>query len=84
MSKNRSKFLNALSLLKQGDWDAAHKLVQDDDSEEAAWVHGYLHKVEGDIGNAKYWYRQAGRKWRGDLGLEEELVEILNTLEGQS
>lgn len=82
MSKNKSKFLNALSLLEKGDWDAAHKLVQDDDSEEAAWVHGYLHKVEGDIGNAKYWYRQAGKKWRDEVSLEQDLEDIVSRLVG--
>ncbi len=45
----------------KGDWDRAHKLVQDDPSAEAAWVHAYLHRVEGDLGNAGYWYRRAGR-----------------------
>ena len=72
------RYLNALSLLKMGDWDGAHKLVQDDDSEEAAWIHGYLHKVEGDIRNAKYWYKQAGKKWRDGISLEEELEGIVN------
>jgi hypothetical protein len=45
----------------KGDWDAAHKIVQDESSREAAWVHAYLHRVEGDLGNAFYWYRQAGQ-----------------------
>jgi hypothetical protein len=42
-------------------WDAAHKLVQDEPSADAAWVHAYLHRVEGDPGNAGYWYRRAAR-----------------------
>ena len=45
----------------KGDWDQAHKIVQDDNSRDAAWVHAYLHRVEGDLGNAGYWYRQAGQ-----------------------
>ena len=45
----------------KGDWDRAHKIVQDESSREAAWVHAYLHRVEGDLGNAGYWYRQAGQ-----------------------
>ncbi|MGY4333664.1 aspartyl-tRNA(Asn)/glutamyl-tRNA(Gln) amidotransferase subunit B [Bradyrhizobium sp. LB7.2] len=45
----------------KGDWDQAHKIVQDEGSREAAWVHAYLHRVEGDLGNAGYWYRQAGQ-----------------------
>jgi hypothetical protein len=45
----------------RGDWDAAHRVVQDLDDGEAAWVHAYLHRKEGDLGNAAYWYRRAGR-----------------------
>jgi hypothetical protein len=45
----------------KGDWDKAHTIVQDDESREAAWVHAYLHRVEGDLPNAGYWYRTAGR-----------------------
>jgi hypothetical protein len=45
----------------KGDWDKAHKIVQDDESREAAWVHAYLHRVEGDLPNASYWYRTAGK-----------------------
>jgi hypothetical protein len=51
--------LEALWWAKKGDWDKAHRLVMDDASREAAWVHAYLHRVEGDLGNAGYWYRQA-------------------------
>lgn len=45
----------------KGQWDEAHRIVQDEASAEAAWVHAYLHRVEGDLGNAGYWYRQAGK-----------------------
>ena len=51
--------LQALWWAKHGDWDKAHRLVQDETSREAAWVHAYLHRVEGNLGNAGYWYRQA-------------------------
>ena len=53
--------LEALWWAAKGDWNRAHELVQDDPSREAAWVHAYLHRVEGDLGNAGYWYRKAGR-----------------------
>ena len=53
--------LEALWWAAKGDWNRAHVLVQDDPSREAAWVHAYLHRVEGDLGNAGYWYRTAGR-----------------------
>jgi hypothetical protein len=53
--------LAALWWAAKGGWDEAHKLVQDEHSGEAAWVHAYLHRVEGDLGNAGYWYRRAGK-----------------------
>jgi hypothetical protein len=49
----------ALWWAHKGDWDKAHKIVMDEGGRDAAWVHAYLHRVEGDAGNAAYWYRQA-------------------------
>jgi len=56
-----SAALRALWHDARGDWDAAHKVAQDVDDNDGAWVHAYLHRKEGDIGNARYWYRRAGR-----------------------
>jgi hypothetical protein len=53
--------LRGLWWAAKGDWDQAHRIVQDDEGREAAWVHAYLHRVEGDLGNAAYWYRRAGQ-----------------------
>jgi hypothetical protein len=53
--------LAALWWAAKGQWDAAHKLVQDEADMDSAWVHAYLHRVEGDLGNAGYWYRRAAR-----------------------
>lgn len=53
--------LQALWKAARHDWDGAHQLVQDDASREAAWVHAYLHRQEGDLGNAGYWYGRARR-----------------------
>ena len=63
----------------KGDWDKAHKIVQDEDSREAAWVHAYLHRVEGDLGNAGYWYRRAGKPAATD-SLEAEWERIVSAL----
>jgi hypothetical protein len=52
----------ALALLRSGDWEAAHGIVQEDDSPLACWAHGIVHLMEGDEGNAGYWYRRAGRR----------------------
>ena len=45
----------------RGDWEAAHRVAQDVDDRDGAWVHAYLHRKEGDLGNAGYWYRIADR-----------------------
>jgi hypothetical protein len=67
--------LEALWWAKKGDWHRAHVLVQDDLGREAAWVHAHLHRVEGDLDNARYWYRRAGRSAASDaLELEWESI----------
>jgi len=53
--------LAALWWASKGGWDKAHRIVMDEDGRDAAWVHAYLHRVEGDAGNAAYWYGQAKR-----------------------
>jgi hypothetical protein len=63
----------------KGNWDQAHRIVQDDGSRDAAWVHAYLHRLEGDLGNAGYWYRQAGRPAAMD-SLESEWQRIVSAL----
>ena len=60
-------------------WDAAHALVQDEASREAAWVHAWLHRAEGDLGNAAYWYRRAGRT-AGSGPLKSEWRTIADAL----
>ncbi len=71
----------ALSLLAAGDWDGAHALVQDDPSPDAAWIHAHLHRTEGDLGNARYWYRRAGRPVATG-SLEDERRAITKELQG--
>src|SRR4051795_10101323 len=56
-----ARALQALWWAARGSWDRAHTLVQHDDTKDAAWVHAHLHRVEGDLENASYWYRKAGR-----------------------
>ena len=51
----------AIELLEQGDWQAAHAIVQKDSSPHGSWAHGIVHMMEGDLGNADYWYRRASR-----------------------
>lgn len=54
-------------------------LIQDIEDETASWIHAYLHRREGDVGNADYWYRRAGKR-RPSFSLEEEWEEIVNAL----
>ena len=53
--------LAALWWEAKGDWERAHALVMDESGKDCAWIHAYLHRVEGDLGNARYWYGQAGK-----------------------
>jgi hypothetical protein len=73
--------LAALWWAAKGQWDDAHKIVQEEDTKDAAWVHAYLHRVEGDLGNAGYWYRQAGQPVPKD-SLEAEWERIVSALLG--
>lgn len=74
-----SNALAALWLDAHGDWDTAHHRVQDDESPDAAWVHAYLHRREGDLANAGYWYARAGRP-RSTGPLDAEWTQIAAAL----
>jgi hypothetical protein len=53
--------LRALWLGLRGEWTSAHEIVQAEGGADAAWVHAWLHRIEGDTANAAYWYRRAGK-----------------------
>ena len=63
----------------KGDWEKSHTIIQDINDPTAAWIHAYLHRKEGDIGNADYWYRRANKS-RPALTLEEEWEAIVKAL----
>jgi len=71
--------LEALWWAAKNDWDKAHSLVQGDGGAEAAWVHAYLHRVEGDLSNAAYWYRRADRE-PSSAPLDDEWQDIAASL----
>ena len=57
-----SHALQALWYDAQGDWATAHEHAQAQEDTKGAWVHAYLHRKEGDLANAAYWYRRAGQQ----------------------
>jgi hypothetical protein len=63
----------------KGDWDAAHRLAQSEENADGAWVHAYLHRVEGDLANAGYWYRRAGKPASAEP-LRDEWTAIVQSL----
>lgn len=66
-----SQALAALWWMGRDDWAKAHELAMGEQDADCAWVHAHLHRVEGDLDNARYWYRQAGRNpAEGDLAAE--------------
>jgi hypothetical protein len=71
--------LKALWHDARGNWDEAHRVAQDIDDASAAWVHAYLHRKEGDAGNAAYWYQRAGKPVSRE-SLEQEWDQIVSAL----
>ena len=68
-----------------GDWERAHAIAQDHEGDERAnWIHAVAHRMEGDLENARYWYRRCRRELREDVSAESELREIKAMLEGGS
>ena len=71
--------LTALWWDAKGDWNKAHESAQHDEGPAGASVHAYLHRKEGDLSNAGYWYGRAGKP-QARIPLEEEWFEIVNAL----
>jgi hypothetical protein len=60
-----------------GDWQAAHEVAQEyEDDPTACWLHAVCHRMEGDLGNARYWYRRCNRAFREGVTTADELAEI--------
>ena len=71
MTDTISALKQALELDRNGDWDGAHRIVQEIDSTASYSIHAYLHRKEGDLSNSQYWYRRA-EKIMPEHGLDEE------------
>jgi hypothetical protein len=78
-SENLPPALRAMWEDARGNWSAAHAIAQDLEDMTGSWIHAYLHRKEGELGNAGYWYRRAGQPVPQD-GLDEEWTRIVSAL----
>jgi hypothetical protein len=80
----RPVLLEAVAKAMRGDWEAAHVMVQDPSETDAAaaWIHAVVHRMEGDVSNARYWFARCGRPLRPEVSTGEELREIEAALRG--
>ena len=81
MAIERTKLAEACDLALAGDWERAHAIVQRDATDlTSCWIHAVLHKIEGDAGNARYWYGRAGQFYESFTDATAELRAISATL----
>jgi len=71
--------LEALWHDARGNWNRAHQIAQDIESQTGSWIHAYLHRKEGDLANAGYWYRRAGKPVAHD-SLDDEWGRIVRSV----
>lgn len=74
-------YIKVLNLAQSGEWDKAHQIIQQYSDQWSCLIHGYLHRVEGDLSNANYWYSRAGSHIP-DNSLEEELNQLYLLVKG--
>jgi hypothetical protein len=68
--------LDAIESLARGDWESAHVVAQGDDSAIGSWLHGIVHLMEGDLENARYWYRRASRPFPDPSSIDDEIQAL--------
>ena len=78
------KLPEAIDLALAGKWDAAHNIVQQDETDTASWIHAVLHKIEGDQDNSRYWYCRAGKLEHASDEPRAELAEIRKEITSRS
>ena len=77
MATQQQDLIQAVELALAGDWQAAHRIVQQDEADATCcWIHAVLHKIEGDAANARYWYRRAGQSYEAYADAKAELAAI--------
>jgi hypothetical protein len=74
----------AIRHLRKGDWEKAHLIVQHDESPLGCWAHGIVHLLEGDVPNARYWYRRAHRSFPHDADATTEIDALIATYKQDS
>ena len=70
----------AIRYLKKGEWQKAHEIAQADESKLGCWAHGIVHMMEGDLGNARYWYRRAHRSFPRQPDPAPEIAALVAAL----
>jgi len=73
-SESGDALVKAVEFLESSAWQQAHEIVQAERSKLAAWLHGIVHTLEGDLDNARYWYRRAGRDFPGRDAVQQEIA----------
>jgi hypothetical protein len=77
MATDRADLIRAVELAIAGDWQAAHGIVQQDETDATScWIHAVLHKIEGDGANSRYWYRRADQAYEAYADAKAELMAI--------
>jgi hypothetical protein len=85
MTGAESELLEAVRRAREGDWDGAHGIVQRHEGDARAdWIHAVLHRIEGDLGNAEYWYRRCGELAKRSASPQAELARIARVLSAKS
>ena len=74
-----SEPLQAMWYARKGDWETAHNIAQSIGTELGSWIHAYLHRVEGDLSNADYWYKRAGKPPHS-CSTDAEADDIINSI----
>jgi len=80
MPADLSAELQALWQTKAGNWEQAHDMAQEIHTSVGSWIHALLHLIEGDIGNAGYWFRKAGQRTRTVDEIDDLWLEIASSL----
>src|SRR5712691_2147019 len=81
LRKENDRLIKAVELLATGAWKPAHEIVQKEESTLAAWLHGIVHTLEGDLDNARYWYRKAERAFPGPAAVQDEIAAARTMVE---